>query len=320
MLPAQKLTVASMLLIVALAGWGGAATSHDTRPMSSSKKQDVSVLFSQSAESGTIKSAGRDRWVLTLKSVDRQTVWFQDRPGRAAGQQSTRDFVRGWSKAGFAGEPPNAALTLLDVDADADTLVVELVSRPRYDSGRDTISYTVRVVESARGAIRSFHGDHRIPKRFKAASLFIDSASVPQPIYYGNTFAADTKVLMADGTLKAIEDVARGDYVMSLDASGNQTPAPVTFSARASTGGRAFSMMYLQFGNAELITTVDTVFPDGTRADHLVPGDEVEVMNGKQAVTSAGFGSFDGAIAHIAVGGPTGQFYAGGFLLHGFGH
>lgn len=320
MLPVRKLTIASMLLIVALAGCGGAATSHDSHPTSSSKKQDASVLFSQSADSGTIRSAGRDRWVLTLKGVARQTVWFQDRPGRAAGQQSTRDFVRGWSNAGFAGEPPNAALTLLDADADADTLVVELVSRPRYDAGRDTISYTVRVVESALGAIRSFHGDQGIPKRFKAASLFIDSATVPQPIFYGNTFAADTKVLMADGSLKAIGDVVVRDSVMSLDASGNQTPAPVTFSAQDRNDGYYRpSMVYLQLGDSEFITTVDTVFPDGTRADHLVPGDELEVMNGKQAVTRVSLGEFRGPIAHIAVGGPTGLFYAEGVLVHGFG-
>src|SRR3954454_25197131 len=231
MISARNLAVVPVLLATALAGCGSAAPVREKHPSPVAKSEPVSVLFSQSATGGTLEPAGKNRRVLTLTGVGRQTIWFQDRPGRAAGQQSTPAFVRSWAKLGFAADSPNAALTLLDGADDADTLIVDLVSRPRYDATRDTISYTVRVLDSAPNGLRTFHADRAIPRRFHGASLFIDSGNAPQPQFYGYTFAYGTRVRLPDGTSRPIEALQLGDTVMSVGADGGPTPARVTFSA-----------------------------------------------------------------------------------------
>jgi hypothetical protein len=58
--------------------------------------------------------------------------------------------------------------------------VVELLSRPRYERG--TIRYVVRLLSTAPGNLADFAARHdaRIPRRFGAASLFVDTADMRQ--------------------------------------------------------------------------------------------------------------------------------------------
>jgi hypothetical protein len=60
------------------------------------------------------------------------------------------------------------ALTLLDGHKSADTLVVEMLSRPRYNHRR---------LGQATGALSGFDAarDRRVPRRFNDVSLFIDA-------------------------------------------------------------------------------------------------------------------------------------------------
>jgi hypothetical protein len=160
-------------LAICMAGCGGGSVHHP-KPAAS----HASMLFSQSAVSGTLKPAGRDRQLLTLHGVGRQTVWFQDRPGRNAGQTNTGIFVRAWGKLGFADDAPNAALVLLDAKDEEDTLVVELEGQPRYDPAGKVLRYTVRVRRDNPDAVRGLRGDASIPRTFTDASLFIDDSIV----------------------------------------------------------------------------------------------------------------------------------------------
>jgi hypothetical protein len=109
-------------------------------------------------------------------------VWFQDRPERHAGHFPARELSRQWAAFGFQSDAPNAALTLLDGDPAADTVVVELLGRPRYDRARDTMTYAVRVLSRAPGRLADFQPalDAGIPRRFGPASLFIDTATARQ--------------------------------------------------------------------------------------------------------------------------------------------
>jgi hypothetical protein len=317
MLPARTVAVVPVILATALAGCGSASPTRARQPSPAATTQAVSVLFSQSATGGTLEPAGKNRRVLTLTGVGHLTIWFQDRPGRDAGQQSTSAFVRSWAQLGFAADSPNAALTLLDGADDADTLIVDLVGRPRYNAKRDTISYTVRVLDSAPSGLRTFHPDRAIPRRFDDASLFIDGGNAPQPTYYGNTFAYDTAVRLPDGSSKPIETLNLGDTVMSVGADGGPTPARVTFSV--GMDNTRLPLVFLHIGDRQLLATPDTTFPNGVRADDLMPGDRLPAVDGQTQVTSLGIGFFLGGIHRIAIDGPTGLFYANGLLVHDFG-
>jgi hypothetical protein len=60
------------------------------------------------------------------------------------------------------------ALTLLDGHKSADTLVVEMLSRPRYNHRRlGQATGALSVFDAARG--------RRVPRRFNDVSLFIDA-------------------------------------------------------------------------------------------------------------------------------------------------
>ena len=172
----RSLLAIAGLGVLALAAVSLGAAGGDADDLS----DDHSVLFTQSATSGSLKSSGGNRMTLTLRGVAPQVVWFQDRPDRRAGQMSATGFVSRWRSFGFGSDAPNAALTLLDAPNNADTVVVELLRRPRYNPARGTMTYVVRGLSDTSGKLAGFEddADAAAPARFGAASLFIDDAQV----------------------------------------------------------------------------------------------------------------------------------------------
>ena len=155
--------------------------AHATTP----QPPQAGWLFTQTAARGTLTPTDcncRGRFILTLRDVAAQMVWFADRPARGTGQLAAGAFTRRWANFGFQADHPNAAVTLLDAGQHADTLVVELLSRPRYDRRRRTMRYHVRRLSHASGTLARFEAsrDRRIPGRFGYVSLFIDDGDDPQ--------------------------------------------------------------------------------------------------------------------------------------------
>jgi len=145
-------TIALCTATLALAGLGPDAgmASAQVGP----EVQDVELLFSQSANEGTLKRRGKNGGhLLTLRGVSK-TVWFQDRPGRQSGHFDTEGFVDNWSGFGFAADPPNAALTVVRHGDGRHTAVVEL-RHPRYRPATRRVRY----------------------RHFEATSLFIDDTN-----------------------------------------------------------------------------------------------------------------------------------------------
>jgi uncharacterized protein YjbI with pentapeptide repeats len=175
--------VASCATVAAVAPQAIAVNHRD---LATPSPQETGLLFVQIAPSGTLTpvKAKSNRYVLTLRNVGRQMVWFSDRPARNQGQLPVGSFPGSWKGLGFAADPPNAVLTLLDGDRAADTMVLEL-RKPTYDAKRRTIRYPARRLAHASGNLASHEpsNDGRVPRRFKDASLFIDDASAP--VYYG---------------------------------------------------------------------------------------------------------------------------------------
>jgi microcystin-dependent protein len=142
-------------------------------------KAGDSVLFAMDASSGTLKPAKKDdRYVLTLKGVDRRATWFADRPRRDAGQLATKRLFGSWKRLGFTKVPPNAALVVEGAKAKRDTMAVELKLRSYKPKAR-TATFAVRRLGSLGVALRHLNQriDQRVPKTFGTASLFIDNTS-----------------------------------------------------------------------------------------------------------------------------------------------
>jgi len=104
-------------------------------------------------------------------------VWFTDRPERHVGQLAVTDFVASWNELGFRADPPNAVLTLLHGNRKADTVALKL-SHPRYDATHHTLRYAASRLRHATGSLSDYEAktDRRVPRRFNAASVFIDGS------------------------------------------------------------------------------------------------------------------------------------------------
>jgi hypothetical protein len=120
------------------------------------------------ADSGTLRGS-----VLTLRGVSPTATWFDDRPFRAAGVQSTWRLVPAYFAA---SSPPNAAIELAGRRGKADTLIVEL-KHPSIDAKRHTLRFTARVLPDTGEGLRAW--DARkvdvAPPAFGHATVFLDS-------------------------------------------------------------------------------------------------------------------------------------------------
>ncbi len=153
--------------LLGLAGCGGssdtlnpASAQTPTLPPPTPGPGTSGRLYVAYAEGGTISGN-----VLTLIETRSNVVWFEDRPGRRAGRQSTASFVADWSSLGFASVPPNAAL-----EVGGRSLPI-ILRDPVYDAGTGTLRF---VVEADQGAQLS-----SVPSAFSDVSLFIDSGASP---------------------------------------------------------------------------------------------------------------------------------------------
>ena len=138
-------------------------------------------LFVQSAGRGILRRLpGHKRtYRLALKGLGSPVTVFTDRPARRAGSETTAQFVKRWRSRGFVKSPPNAALALSHASRRNDVKVFE-ISRPRLNRHTATLSFrAVDLGGKSSTALSGFasRADRRFPRRFRSASLFIDSSS-----------------------------------------------------------------------------------------------------------------------------------------------
>lgn len=137
------------------------------------------LLFAVQADEGSFERIGRARYVLTLRGVASQGLWFTDRPGRDTGALRVGPFFGAWRALGFGRVPPNAVLALPSGRRRANAVAVEL-GAPRWNARTETVSFRVRALRSVTGGLAHLDDDldARVPARFRAASLFIDDVLV----------------------------------------------------------------------------------------------------------------------------------------------
>ena len=167
--------------LVALAVLGAVPASAAAAPALTGVPSDASLLFSLESRAGTLvpdARAGKGRFTLTLRGVERRATWFTDRPQRNAGRVDTRKLFTAWRELGFRADPPNAALVVDRAKASRDTVAAEIRLRS-YAPRRRTARLAVRTLGSLGNGLRHINRriDLRPPRRFGAASLFIDNAT-----------------------------------------------------------------------------------------------------------------------------------------------
>jgi hypothetical protein len=141
----------------------------------STEEKDVTFMFVQTAQSGTLVPVdGEDNlYTLTLMGVSSQTIAFSDRPERVVVQAPMQQFLDGFSFG--PNNPPNAAIEILEADDEEDVAVVELFD-PVYDDANQTLRYTVSILETPNLSYAVFNerADRSLPETFGPSALFID--------------------------------------------------------------------------------------------------------------------------------------------------
>ena len=84
---------------------------------------------------------------LILTGVSPNTIVFADRPTRAAGHETTRQFLQQWDegKDSFARDPPNATVSVLSAGAGEVSDAVVVLKAPKLDG--TTLSFDVSMLE-----------------------------------------------------------------------------------------------------------------------------------------------------------------------------
>jgi hypothetical protein len=131
---------------IAAVAIGVTATQHgraqDATPMATPTAADVSLLFVQTARSGSIAaSTAPGESTLTLADVGSSVIYFSDRPNRTVGTIATADFIEQFAAAA-TDDPPNAALVAKVGDAEA-IFIFELFT-PAYDAAENGVRYRIR--------------------------------------------------------------------------------------------------------------------------------------------------------------------------------
>jgi hypothetical protein len=149
---------ATLLVIFSGSAMRAAAASKD----STVDPQKVQYLLVQTAHGVSFHGDA-----MTLHGVAPTTLFFSDRPERIVGHGATEEYVADWAKGAdsFAGDPPNATLSILGGEGGEINDVVVTLQNPRQLDGN--LTYTVKVM------------DGTPPASGGASALFIDVVGRP---------------------------------------------------------------------------------------------------------------------------------------------
>jgi len=105
---------------------------------------------------------------LRLVKVNKQTLWFSDRPYRMAGHIKMPAYLREWTaeagKDNLGADPPNAVISVYEPGQPENSIAVVKISQPVVDG--DDLVYSYKMVEG------------KLPASGGATALFIDKVGV----------------------------------------------------------------------------------------------------------------------------------------------
>jgi hypothetical protein len=178
-----------------------------------------SMLWVQDAAGGTLTGDDPEHMVLTLRNVRDHVTQFSDKPVRLTSLVSNSIFFFNWPME-FEKNPPNATLSYrLGSDPRPQNLVMT-ISNPQYDAKKKTVTYHAsvmvpnpQILQTALEDIKPYF--KKLPKSFKSASLFIDSAKIfPCSVEQMMNFERDIQTYVG--------------VINSLKIGGTELPADIT--------------------------------------------------------------------------------------------
>ena len=128
---------------------------------------------------GSLRHLDSGGFVLRLTGVSPRLSTFTDRPRRRAGNKGLRNFVGNWSKAGFAADPPSAALVLNHAPRSRDVAMLTL-SHPRYNRRHETLTFRVKPLQGKGADVLAAFAKRADPVRagaFSSASLYVGNGA-----------------------------------------------------------------------------------------------------------------------------------------------
>jgi hypothetical protein len=276
----RLVVVALALVLLAVAASPAGAVK-----LRKARVQHISELYVLTSGGGTLRALPGRRFAVTLTRVDRNVVWFSDRPARRSGAFPSSGLAAAWKGFGFVSQPPNAALVYPDPGGDGSTVILEL-GRARYNARANSISFTARwidprTVRSGNLADHAKVADPTPNQRFSNASLFIDATTaevingcVIQPntdCLYLNLNGADLAGADLGGSDFTEADLTRanlaGANLLAVEFYGAVIPyanlSGANFSRADLTGASLFKSV-VTGANFTDATFCHTTMPDGS--------------------------------------------------------
>jgi hypothetical protein len=188
---------AGLLLLTGSAMADDAISKPATKTIGAAKAEIVPSLIVLNSKGATLEG---DK--LTLIGVSPNSIIFADRPVRSAGHALTAHLLEEWNKGDtFAHDPPNATVSVLEVDASAVSDAVVVLKSPKMEG--DNLTFDVTVLEgklTGKGPASVFIdiiGLPRTPLSFAGAArrtayrgAFYGMAAAPYADpYYGGGYA-----------------------------------------------------------------------------------------------------------------------------------
>lgn len=120
-----------------------------------SNAKDVQVLLVLLSKKATIHATNTPGiYLLTLKGVNSNVVYFSDRPARISGHISTEKLVSQWKTGDFRKIAPNAVMEAIGFDKRTDKLkendvktYAVVLHKPTYNKAHQELTFEVNALE-----------------------------------------------------------------------------------------------------------------------------------------------------------------------------
>ena len=172
-----------ILGIVIGSSWQRKSETPMAMDMSHSESKDTTLLFVQTAASGSFTSANsaQGMYILQLTNVRPSVLMFTDRPRRQVGSVNMDAFLqKAWdikTPDNYATDPPNAVLMTHDTNEGHEEAVVITLSKPSYDAAAGTLTYMTKILGRTDASQLGVINDKDVstfPDQFNDPALFID--------------------------------------------------------------------------------------------------------------------------------------------------
>lgn len=270
---------------------GEEAAATSTAPTVPEQPVD-GLLYVAEAGAAVVDGDGAEVTV-SLTETDAEVLWFQDRPGRGAGELRMAALVDQWASLGFANDPPKAVIRHDGDPAGSLGTVVEMRD-PTWDQPTGTFRFTAVLAT----------GETALPPLMSDVALFIDDGGSCSGTALHQVDLALSDVQPGQQVTVSVApgqgswssgQAGSGDAEVALTSSSGAVPvesftvgdSDIVLKTAAAGGGAALSVQLTVFlaapSGAELVQLTSTADP-GVEITASIAGAAAQVV-GPSATT-----------------------------------